>query len=273
MGLCDDQHIPVRILWTVCPEVPALGRVSHSTRTGGGSTVAVMSNESTTPGPAEQPRPSLPQFDPTRQDILAVPTSAPTSELPVAPPSTPYTYAGMPAPEGTTPLAGPSVPLAATGLPQRPSPATGVPSDAAGRWSAKKTAVTAGLAIVLASAGAIGAAAAMPAGSTGGDSFRGPGGGRSFQFPGGNGQGGFGRQNQQLPNQQGQLPNLQNSGPGGALGGVDPNQLSQLDPQDLLNQLNQLGQGVDPFSGGPGGGPGSGSSQGSGAGSDDAKTT
>ncbi len=205
-----------------------------------------MSNESTTPGPAEQPRPNLPQFDPNRQDTQALPASAPTSELPVTPPSTPYAYAGMPAPEAPGPIAGPSVPVAATGLPQR--------TDPAGRWSAKKTAVTAGLALVLASAGAIGAAAAMPAGSSDGDSFRGPGGGRSFQFPGGNGQGGFGRQNQQLPNQQlpsqqgqngQQLPNLQNGIPGGGLGGIDPNQLSQLDPQDLLNQL---GQGVDPFS-------------------------
>ncbi|NUO90273.1 MAG: hypothetical protein HOQ18_05535 [Dermatophilaceae bacterium] len=227
-----------------------------------------MSNESTTPGPAEQPRPSLPQFDPNVQDTQTLPVAAPTSELPVTPPSRPYAYAGTPAAEGNAPIAGPSVPLAATGLPQRTGaggtwrqrlgglfvdrPRTaddGAPSDGGARWSAKKTAVTAGLAIVLASAGAIGAAAAMPAGSTGGDSFRGPGGGRSFQFPGGNGQ---------------QLPNLQNGVPGGGLGGIDPNQLSQLDPQDLLNQLNQLNQGgVDPFS----------DSDGTSSGSDGAKTT
>ena len=53
----------------------------------------------------------------------------------------------------------------------------------------------------------------------------------------------------QNPNQQGttpqQLPNLQNGVPGGGLSGIDPNQLGQLDPQDLLQQL---GQGIDPFS-------------------------
>lgn len=267
-----------------------------------------MSNESTTPGPAERPRLRLPQFDPASQDTQIVPTApaaqfaddtqtlsatATTSALPVTPPSTPYAYAGMPASEGAVPVAGPSVPLAATGLPHRAGPAasfgqrfgalfggretatagTGVPVDSDGpRWSAKKTAVTAGLAIVLASAGAIGAAAAMPAGSNGGDSFRGPGGGRSFQFPGGNGQGGFGRQNQNGQQNQ-QLPNLQNGVPGGGLTGIDPNQLSQLDPQDLLNQLNQ---GIDPFSGGTGGSDGtdgSGSGQGTDSGTGTVTTT
>jgi len=122
--------------------------------------------------------------------------------------------------------------------------------------------VTAGLALALASAGAIGAAAALPAGSSGdGSGFRGPGGGRNFQFPGGQqGQQGQGLTNpnqQVLPNQQGtspqQLPNLQNGVPGGGLNGIDPNQLSQLDPQDLLRQLgqdDQGGQGTDPFSDG-----------------------
>jgi hypothetical protein len=222
-----------------------------------------MSNESTTPGPAEQPRPSLPQFDPNapstpgveHADATQTLPSALTSELPVTPPTTPYAYAAGPAPAGPAPagyapIAGPAVPLAATGLPPRTGSGSSFgrrldPSgDGAGpRWSGRKTAVTAGLAIVLASAGAIGAAAAVPAGSTGGDSFGGfggrAGGGRNFQFPGG--QGGFGQQNQQGQNGQ-QLPNLQNG-----LGGIDPNQLSQLDPQDLLRQLNQ---GVDPFSGG-----------------------
>ena len=224
-----------------------------------------MSNESTTPGPAEA-RPSLPQFDPNAparpaaDDTQTLP-AATTSALPVTPPATPYAYAASPA---GAPIAGPSVPLSPTGLAPRVSsgPTWGerlrsafhggpTPGDGS-RWSAQKTAVTAGLAIVLASAGAIGAAAAMPAGSTGGDVFqRGPG-GRTFQFPGGpNGQQNQQLPNQQLPNQQGQngqqLPNLQNGVPGGGLGGIDPNQLSQLDPQDLLRQLNQ---GVDPFSDG-----------------------
>ena len=161
------------------------------------------------------------------------------TELPVTPPAIPYAYAVSPA--VATPIAGPDVPLSPTGLPVREKQAGAASTGDGSRWNAKKTAVTAGLALVLTSAGAIGAAAAMPAGTTGGDTgFRGPGGGRSFQFPGGQ---------QGLPNQQGtspqQLPNLQNGVPGGGLNGIDPNQLGQLDPQDLLQQL---GLGVDPFS-------------------------
>lgn len=223
-----------------------------------------MSNESTPSVPAGQPRPVLPQFDPeapagpAADDTRVLPTSA-TTELPVTPPATPYAYAvspgtpatpGTPAASGTSAAASTPSPLAGPGV---PLPPTGLPVASAPRWNARKTAVTAGLALLLTSAGAIGAAAAMPAGSGGGDTgFRGPGGGRSFPFPGGQ-QGQQGLPNQQ--NQQGtspqQLPNLQNGVPGGGLGGIDPNQLGQLDPQDLLNQLNQLGQGGDPFSGVP----------------------
>ena len=209
-----------------------------------------MSNESTPQVPAEQPKPVLPQFDPSRpptaDDTQQLPTAS-TSEIPVTPPDTPYAYAASPS--QAAPLAGPGVPLSATGLPARAASGSGVGP----RWNAKKTAVTAGLAILLTSAGAVAAAAAIPAGSAGDDSgFRGPGGGRNFQFPGGQ----RGLQNQQgLPNQQGtspqQLPNLQNGAPGGGLSGLDPNQLSQLDPQDLLQQLGQDSQGdlgTDPFS-------------------------
>jgi hypothetical protein len=62
--------------------------------------------------------------------------------------------------------------------------------------------------------------------------------------------------------------------PGGGPGGIDPNQLSQLDPQDLLQQLNQ---GIDPFSGGAtsprsGGSDGSGQSD-TGSSSGTTKTT
>jgi hypothetical protein len=195
-----------------------------------------MSNESTHPGPAEQPRSTLPQFDPDAPGTPTVPDetqtlpTTPTTEVPVTPPATPYAYAVAPAP-----------------APEQKAAGDGI------RWSAKKTAVTAGLTIVLASAGAIGAAAAVPAGSTGGDTgIRGNG--RTFQFPGG-------QQNQQGQN-GGQLPNLQNGMPGGGLNGIDPNQLSQLDPQDLLQQLNQ---GIDPFSGG-GTSPRSGGDDGSGRG-------
>jgi hypothetical protein len=218
-----------------------------------------MSNESTPPVPASQPTAALPQFDPNapaahRSDDTQQLPSATTTELPVTPPTTPYAYAASPS--STPPLAGPDVPLSPTDLPVRDTalwnravrdqPGTGARDGA--RWNAKKTALTAGLTLVLASAGAIGAAAAMPAGSGGGDTgFRGPGGGRGFQFP--RGQQGQQGLNNQVPNQQGttpqQLPNLQNGVPGGGLGGIDPNQLSQLDPQDLLQQL---GQGIDPFS-------------------------
>ena len=148
-----------------------------------------MSNESSPQVPAEPSRPPLPQFDPGRpaavDDTQQLP-SAPTSAIPVTPPATPYAYAAYAAyagsPSEASPIAGPGVPLSPTRLPQRDRP---VASGAAGtdgpRWTAKKTAVTAGLALVLASAGAIGAAAAMPAGSSGDDSgFRGPGGGRNF---------------------------------------------------------------------------------------------
>jgi len=221
-----------------------------------------MSNESTPQVPASQPTPALPQFDPNApaahlaDDTQQLP-SATTTEMPVTPPATPYAYAVSPG--AATPLAGPDVPLSPTGLPVREKAVrakalrerpAGVAATGDGlRWNAKKTAVTAGLALVLTSAGAIAAAAAMPAGSTGGDTgFRGPGGGRGFQFPGGQ-QGPQGLTNQN-PNQQGttpqQLPNLQNGVPGGGLSGIDPNQLDQLDPQDLLQQL---GQGIDPFSG------------------------
>ena len=225
-----------------------------------------MSNESTPQVPASQPTPALPQFDPNApaahlaDDTQQLP-SATTTEMPVTPPATPYAYAVSPG--AATPLAGPDVPLSPTGLPVREKALRERPAGVAAtgdglRWNAKKTAVTAGLALVLTSAGAIAAAAAMPAGSTGGDTgFRGPGGGRGFQFPGGQQglQGQQGQQGQQgltnqNPNQQGttpqQLPNLQNGVPGGGLSGIDPNQLGQLDPQDLLRQL---GQGIDPFSG------------------------
>ena len=209
-----------------------------------------MTDESTPQVPAEQPKPVLPQFDPsgpaTADDTQHLPTAA-TSEIPVTPPATPYAYAVSPG--AATPIAGPGVPLSPTGLPARQPAAAGDGS----RWNAKKTAVTAGLALLLTSAGAVAAAAAMPSGSTGDDGgFRGPGGGRNFQFPGGQ-RGQQGQQNQQGTTPQ-QLPNLQNGAPGGlsGLSGLDPNQLSQLDPRDLLQQLGQDGSGsgsaTDPFS-------------------------
>ncbi|WP_076262812.1 hypothetical protein [Intrasporangium flavum] len=229
-----------------------------------------MSTDATTPVPVAPGRSALPQFDATREvptadvtreipaqgsaDTATLP-AAPAQPSPIAPPQVPYTYtAAHPAPEDRTGAAAPVVP---------PRPAT---SDGP-RWSAKKTAVTAGLAIVLASAGAIGAAAAMPAGSTGGDTGRfgrgfGPGGqnGQNGFTPFGRGNQGFGNQNGQ-GNLQNQLPGLnglgnqngQQGGPGLTnqggqlpnLNGIDPNQLSRLDPQDLLKQLDQLTGGSD----------------------------
>ncbi|GAA2030060.1 hypothetical protein GCM10009740_19650 [Terrabacter terrae] len=207
-----------------------------------------MSNESLPEGPTERPRSGLPQFDPGAPggvhtgDTQLLPSAwaSQPQDHPVPPPASPYAYAASPA--------------------SPPTPPPAEPTSRARRWSGRKTAVTAGLAIVLASAGAIGAAAALPAGS-GGDNagFRGAGG-----FGGAGGRHGFrpqgGQQNQQgqLPQQ---LPNLQNGGPAGGLNGVDPNQLT---PQDLLQRLQQLGQddqGADPFGdldhdSGPGSGQG-----------------
>ena len=113
-----------------------------------------------------------------------------------------------------------------------------------GRWSVKRSAVTVAVALLLTSAGAVGAAVALPAGSTGADTGRnGSGPARWGQTPNGTtGRGGPGlgiRQNgSQLPSQ---------------LGGAqaDPN---QQDPT-LQNPTQQ-----DPLSPTPPAAPGSGSS-------------
>ena len=88
----------------------------------------------------------------------------------VPPPPEPYRYAAQPAPEGAT----------------RP------------RWSAGRTAVVAGVTIVLVSAGAIAAAAALPLGASRDGSQAGfPGGGQLPRFRqgfGGFGGNGFGQQ-------------------------------------------------------------------------------
>lgn len=231
-----------------------------------------MSNESTPQeplGPTERPRSGLPQFDPDAPvaprtgDTQLLPSAwaSSASEHPVAPPPSPYAYAAAP--------------------PSASIPPTGVAGRQRRRWSGRRTALTAGLAIALATVGAVGAAAALRQGSVGDDGdFRGPGGfggtgGRhGFQFQGG-------QPNQQgVPNQQGtlpqQLPNLQNGGGSGpGANGFDPNRLSQLTPQQLLQQLQQLGQDGQGFDhdhdhdglgpGGAGGPDGSGSSGGSSA--------
>jgi hypothetical protein len=138
--------------------------------------------------------------------------------------------------------------------------APGAPAQRSPRWSAKKTAVTAGLVLVLTSAGAIAAAAAMPSGSTAETGrFGGPGQGRTFPFPGGQGQ--HGQQGQQgqgqqvLPNQPGQQggnqlpgrPDADSDGDGDrdttrGLGGLDPDQLLGLSPDQLLQLLQDQGQ-------------------------------
>ena len=207
-------------------------------------------------GPTERPRSGLPQFDPDAPagprtgDTQLLPSAWATlgGEHPVPPPATPYAYAAAPASAST--------------------PAPGGARQQGRRWSGRRTALVAGLAVVLATMGAVGAAAALRQGAIGDDGdFRGPGGfggGRhGFRFQGG--QQGLpnqnGRQNQQgtLPQQ---LPNLQDGGGlGQGLNGIDPRQLT---PQ-LLQQLQQLGgddQGLDPDH--DGSGPsGSGSSDGS----------
>lgn len=212
-----------------------------------------MSNESTPQGPTEPARSGLPQFDPdapagTRTgeprpgDTQLLPSAWAThpGDHPVAPPTTPYAYAAAPASASTPPPSG-------AGRQSR-------------RWSGRRTALTAGLAVVLGTVGAVGAAAALRQGAVGDDGdFHGPGG-----FGGVGGRHGFGlrggqqglqnQQNQQgLPNQQGtlpqQLPNLQDGGSGQGLNGIDPDQLGGLSPQQLLQQLQQLGQddqGLDP---------------------------
>ena len=207
-----------------------------------------MSTDATTPVPAAPGRSALPQFDATRE----VPAADATREIPAA-----DTTALPTVPPQPSPIPPPAVPYAYA-TPDPGQPAAAVPAARAGgdgpRWSAKKTAVTAGLAIVLASAGAIGAAAAIPAGSTDRDTGRfgrfAPGGQNGFT-PFGRGNQGFGNQNGQ-GNQGNQLPGLNGQGNLGNqgsqlpnLGGIDPNQLSQLDPQDLLKQLDQLTGGSD----------------------------
>jgi hypothetical protein len=110
-----------------------------------------------------------------------------TSADRLPPPAVPYTYAAEQA------AAGP------------------VPSRGAGRWSAKRTAATAGITIVLVSAGAIGAAAALPAGGVDAPTRGGAPGGRPFP---GHRQFGPAPQQGQVPHVQGQLPQaLQNWAP------------------------------------------------------------
>ena len=135
------------------------------------------------------------------------------------------------------------------------------------RWSAKKTAVTAGLALVLTFAGAIAAAAAMPSGSTAETGrMGGPGQGRTFQLPGGPGQQGQqgqqGQGQQVLPDPRGQQDGAScpaspaptattapaddtDSGTGTGSEGLtrlDPDQLLQLSPDELLQLLDEQGQ-------------------------------
>lgn len=98
-------------------------------------------------------------------------------------PAVPYTYAAEPAAAGPVPSEGPT------------------------RWSARRTAATAGITIVLVSAGALGAAAALPAGGADGPSRGGAPGGRPF--PGHRQFGPAPQQGQgQLPQGQGQLPQV-----------------------------------------------------------------
>ncbi|MEO6996930.1 MAG: hypothetical protein ABI112_02500 [Terracoccus sp.] len=98
-------------------------------------------------------------------------------------------------------------------------------SGARPRWSAKRSAITAGLALLLTSAGAIGAAAALPSGSTDVDTGR-IGGGRMGWDTQQNGVAGNGSSGLGPRHNGGHLPDQ--------LGGTrpDPNQpgLTQQDP-------------------------------------------
>jgi hypothetical protein len=94
-----------------------------------------------------------------------------TNPLDALPPPEPYRYAAAPAPA----------------------------EPSRSRWSAGRTAVVAGVTIVLVSAGAIGAAAALPLGSDRGATQGGfPGGGQFPRFRNGFGQNGFGQQQNRL---------------------------------------------------------------------------
>ncbi len=103
--------------------------------------------------------------------------------------SPPAPAAGRPTPGAAMPRPEPEVPSTAPALTPPP-------------WSGRKTAIAAALAIGISSAGAIGAAAALPAGSTQNDTgqFQRGGAVPGQQFPGGPGQ--QGQRGQQLPEQQ-----------------------------------------------------------------------
>lgn len=114
--------------------------------------------------------------DDTTSNVLPQP-ARPSAGSPIEPPTIPYAYAASPDAEAAR----------------------------APRWNATKTAVVAGVALVLTSAGAIGAAAAVPSGTGGGDVAprvrMAPN-----QVPGGAPGSGFGPRSQQNGSQ---LPNLQ----------------------------------------------------------------
>lgn len=105
-----------------------------------------------------------------------------TNPLDVPPPAEPYRYAAVPAPEATS----------------RP------------RWSAGRTAAVAGVTIVLVSAGAIAAAAALPLGADRGGSQGFPGGGQFPRSRNGFGQNGFGQQQNGFGQRQNGLGQNQN---------------------------------------------------------------
>ncbi|MEO7753796.1 MAG: hypothetical protein ABIS35_10310 [Terracoccus sp.] len=164
-------------------------------------------------GPASGGRPELPTFDPatSARDPLSAWTVPATQAIP------------------TTPLAPESEPL----VPPGPSHRL--------RWDGRKTAVVAALAIVLTSAGAIAAAAAVPTGTTIGAESNGrsrggfpggfPGGGQPGQLPGG----GTGSGN--TAPQGGTPPRGQD--PSGSSGSSGSSLLGQVAP-DLLAELNQV---------------------------------
>ncbi|MBB2893318.1 hypothetical protein [Flexivirga oryzae] len=120
----------------------------------------------------------------------------------------PETWSG--AASGESPVAPPGY---GYGVPDAPQPPATSPALRQPRWSGKKTAVVAALAIGLSSAGAITASAAVPSGSTGGDGMGGRGGFGNFRQFGDGGTGG---------NSNGSAGSDGNAPGGGVPGGTMP---------------------------------------------------
>src|SRR6478609_316205 len=116
-----------------------------------------MSHDSSPTQPERPERPELPQFDASPTGAPARPTTpAPGLDETQGPPATPYTYATEPSPCAA------QLPASAWATPAPAQTTADAAAQRSPRWSGRGTAVTAGLVLVLTSAGAIAAAAATP---------------------------------------------------------------------------------------------------------------